>query len=217
MLPKLIGICGYKGSGKDTAHLYLASKFPFERYAMADPLRDKLRPLLLGLHPIPDDVPAELRSLILEHAGENISRQSASLPPILFEKPYSDRVRILQQLWGTEYRRNMHGEDYWLKRHRAHLGARPNENFTATDIRFVNEGFYVRRRGGVVWRILNNRVDHRRCTHSSELEIPDVQPHLWVENHGTLDEFHANLDRALLETSVMLDGRGMVQAHLSYA
>jgi len=74
-LPKIIGLTGKMGAGKDTAGEYLVKTYGYVRRAFADGVR------------------------------EEASEKFPELDREIWTKPTSKRARILLQWWGTEYRR----------------------------------------------------------------------------------------------------------------
>ena len=47
-LPKIIALCGYKGSGKDTAAEYLVTKYKYNHYKISEKLKEVIK-LLFNL------------------------------------------------------------------------------------------------------------------------------------------------------------------------
>ena len=128
VLPTVVGLCGAAGSGKTTAAAYLAERFGFERVRFAGPLKDMLRVLGLG-----DD----------EIEGGSKEKPSALL---LGKTP-----RQAMQWLGTEWGRNLIGEDFWVNAWGTRAFRFPS--VVAEDVRFKNEADAIRRMGGIVVRI----------------------------------------------------------------
>jgi len=127
---RLIGICGKKRSGKDTAFEILrriGGRSRIYRSAFADPLKR--------------EVVRALRSV-----GSQVE-----LSDIEADK---ERFRVLLQWWGTEFRRAYFGGDYWLRRMDESIQFTRADALVVTDVRFQNESDFVNSRGGIVIRIL---------------------------------------------------------------
>lgn len=195
--PRIIGITGAKESGKDTAYLLLAKMAPYERRAFADPLREEIEPILLGHAPIPDDLPPQLFVWMMAQLLENDDLDGMDLPPILFQKPYTERMRKIQQWWGTEYRRQKYGDDYWLRKFEEYIDARPGKLWAVTDVRFPNEAECIRKNGGIVWRITNPKTDNRMDSHESERNINLIRPDVVIPNDDSLDVLSGRIRDAL--------------------
>lgn len=148
-MSQTVGLTGFAGAGKDTAAEALL-KFGWERRAFADPLREGL----LGCDPIV--------SAVVEVEWDDAGEAHSSVRTIRLSEIIDDmgwdaakrafpEVRRLQQTYGTEGGRHIHGTDCWLKAARATL--LPGVDYVFTDCRFPNEVEMIHQAGGVVVRI----------------------------------------------------------------
>src|SRR6266705_2754477 len=130
--PKIIGLAGQMGSGKDTAAAYLVDIYKYTRVAFADGVR--------------------------EEVTEDLRRCSDGIPlEEVYAKPTTPRMRAILQRWGTEYRRAQ-DTDYWVKYASQKMKALQDQAkgaaaFAVSDVRFPNEAAMIREQGGVVWLI----------------------------------------------------------------
>jgi hypothetical protein len=191
----VIGLAAYKQNGKDEVCKILLKHLPgYVRLAFADPLREEVQAALDGSAPFPTDAPMELQRLLNEQIFENDERLARAEPPIhANDKPYSDRMRKILQMWGTEYRRAQ-DDRYWLKawlsRAAMFHGAK---GFVVTDCRFPNEEAFLHFGGGEVWRV--DRFQPDGDPHPSERFIPVMTVDRVIDNTGTLED----LERRVLE------------------
>jgi hypothetical protein len=106
-------------------------------------------------------------------------------------KPRSPRWTL--QKWGTEYRRKLDGDRYWLEVIEQIVNtAPPSARFVITDCRFLNEVWCVYGLGGVTLRIRRKKVDDLAAIgkangdpdwcHPSEIELDEHQATAEVEN-----------------------------------
>lgn len=99
------------------------------------------------------------------------------------------KFRKLLQWYGSEFRRDHDGPDYWVKRLAQTIELEKPAIACITDMRFENEMQFVLQHGETV------RVDRDGLppsTHASETALADVSPEEWsiiLENNGTLEEF----------------------------
>lgn len=107
------------------------------------------------------------RRAFADGVREEASLAFPELEDEIWAKPTSQRIRILLQWWGTEYRRHQ-SERYWLD----YLGRRlgNDDKYVITDVRFLNEAHFIRNIGGEIWKISGRQsagigIDK----HSSEL------------------------------------------------
>lgn len=131
---KVIGLCGYAGSGKDYVYkkldAFLATRQETTlRVALADEVRHEVEAIVGG----------------------------GSYLPTVWEKPYPDEIRRLLQWWGTDLRRAA-DEDYWTFKTHGTIEDIEREGDTdvviVTDVRFANEADMIRSLGGIVVQVL---------------------------------------------------------------
>lgn len=161
---RLIGLCGRKGSGKDTVGHILVAEFGYVRRAFADALRMELAETIYGKGG--DETSFALREGFLSHV-EHHKYDDPGTP--------SGWPRMLMQSWGT-MRRHLFGADYWI-------GKLPLLPWVVvTDVRFRNEADAIVTAGGVLWRVI--RTDPGDDAHISEHDL-DEYPMDCVRNTGT--------------------------------
>ncbi|KAG1430159.1 hypothetical protein G6F57_023054 [Rhizopus arrhizus] len=91
------------------------------------------------------------------------------------------------RLWGTEYRRNYSGEDYWILRAHERAEALHRKGYrrvAITDVRFRNEAALGKALGGEVWRIQRPSADAQPALHQSEREVDAIEPDRVINNCG---------------------------------
>ncbi|MBS1722828.1 MAG: hypothetical protein JSS66_07605 [Armatimonadetes bacterium] len=134
---KLIGVSGKKRSGKDTFYQFLANNpsLTVHRVAFADALK------------------AEVYERILQPDG--LARD------LMENDDTKERFRTLMQWWGTEYRRQLFRDDYWLVQLANTLEQWKDDDciVVVTDVRFPNEFEFIRSRGGLNVRIERPGLD----------------------------------------------------------
>lgn len=137
----IIGICGFIGSGKDTAANYLVGWHGFRRDSFAGALKDAVaqvfgwdRELLEGLTP----EARAWREQIDPWWAERLNMPT--LTP-----------RWILQYWGTEVCRQGFHDDIWIAALENRLRQRTGHT-VISDVRFPNEVASIRNAGGhIVW------------------------------------------------------------------
>lgn len=138
----LLAICGFIGSGKDTAAEYFVKHHGFRRDSFASPLKDAVssifgwdRELLEGLTP--------------EHRKwrEQIDPWWADRLNMPHLTP-----RWVLQYWGTEVGRFSFHNDIWIASLENRL-RQTTSNIVISDVRFPNEIDAIQNAGGIVLRI----------------------------------------------------------------
>ena len=186
----LIGIAGYKESGKDeVAKVLDRGGKGHIKFAFADPLRDEVLAMLCA-----GGIPAEAYRAASSEVLAAVARQTAGDWNQKFrrvhEKPTSDDMRLILQWWGTEWRRQYFDVDYWLRAWRAR---RPHLAPTVVpDVRFENEVGLIRQLGGEVWVVRRAAVvpaDIENLHPSERLpSLPDAYFDRVIQNNGSLED-----------------------------
>lgn len=195
--PHLIGITGYKRSGKDSVAHVLIERYGYTRIAFADTLKEMaldINPVILvedhellgndeawyRIMAAPSWSPAT-RTILLADLVEAVGWEIA--------KEHHEVRRFLQRL-GTEGVRNHLGDDAWLRAW--HRRAQPIDYSTdgahpkivVPDVRFANEANHLRLAGGTIWRV--ERPGTEPDGHASETELDTIQADMIIHNSGPL-------------------------------
>lgn len=167
MIP-LIGLVGYKGSGKSTVAKYLVHNFGYTRIPFASPLKDMLR--VLGLT---DD-----------HLYGDLKEEPCDM--LLGVTP-----RHAMQTLGTEWGRLCIHKDIWIDAWKRQVGSCLSGYVVCDDVRFPNEADIIREMGGRVVRI--DRGETISDQHESERHIRDIRVSETLYNHGSLEDLFINV------------------------
>lgn len=198
--PLVIGIVGFKRSGKDTVS-QLLSQFLAKREFRCG---DRLLHIKTSTAAFADPLKQELYEKILQHDG--ISVKDIDLPE------NKERYRPLV-ISLAHYRRAISGQDFYVRMMEAQLD-RTFERCSAlnqipvtiiSDLRYPMEVELVHRRGGILIRVDRKSVEPAKTAelHESEhlLNRPPIDTHYSIDNNGTLTELEErcrNLGQELL-------------------
>jgi phosphomevalonate kinase len=158
---KIIGISGKKKSGKDTVASLLAANLP-------------------------------KGSAIRYHFADALKREVAIMYGVTvdFIESHKDAFRLILQGHGTDYKRNLYGHDYWVRKVEEALPQFERSGFKVLlipDVRFFDEAEWVRKQGGSVIRV-TKMYDDTTDKHPSEIELDDYKFDKVIENNGTLKD-----------------------------
>lgn len=142
---KLVAFCGPAGVGKSTASKYFIAR-GYVKLSFADPLRSMLA-VLTDVYDRYDERKLEPRE---ELCGKS--------------------VRHALQTLGTDWARNLIGEDIWLRQFERRVAANPEIRFVVDDCRFDNEAELVRKLGGTVVKLHRPGFSHN-ASHASEAGV----------------------------------------------
>lgn len=178
-----IGFTGRAQSGKDTAAEYLKQNYDF--YSLA--FTDELRAMALDIDP-PVGVDCD---------GE-MWRYSDALKEYGYEsckERFPEFRRFLQRL-GTDGVRDHLGAETWVDLS-VSIAKSFNRNACWTDVRYPNEAAAIRDLGGSVIRLVRPEAGtgtNENEGHISETLMAEIEPDFIINNHGTVDQLHADLD-----------------------
>jgi hypothetical protein len=165
----LIGFLGKKGHGKDTCCDYFVENYNFTKHAFAKPLKDGVK-VLFNLS---DD-----------------QLYNESLKDVVDER-WNKSPRQLLQWMGTDVFRNSFGEDFWLKHMESNLTS--GASIVIADVRFQNEIDLIRKRGGIVVKVIRP-LETKHDQHISELGIDALSGDYEIMNDGSIEELHQKLE-----------------------
>lgn len=204
----IVGVAGFIGSGKDTIADYLITFKGFRRMSYAEPLKDAVasifgwdRELLEGT----TKYSREWRDTVDTWWAERLDIKH--LTP-----------RWVLQQWGTEVGRRAFHDDIWIASVENKLRS-IKDDIVISDCRFPNELKSVKRAGGVTIRVsrgpnpdwydsavIFNRgyytsgyMEARKVlddsgVHASEYSSVGLEYDYFIENNGTIDELHKQID-----------------------
>ena len=161
----LLGLTGYRQSGKSTVGRFLQS-YGFTPYAFADALRAMAYAInpIISLRGAP---PASLADM-----DTDVEWRYAELVDLLgYEtaKAIPDMRRFLQHL-GTDGLRATFGPNVWVRLLAERLDVTAPARAVITDVRFASEAAWISERGGTLWRVERPGVGGRD-PHVSEKEL----------------------------------------------
>jgi len=125
---------------------------------------------------------------------------------------HKNMFRLGLQWWGTEFRRAMHGDKYWIKQlnfamEQEGLGQFDKHIYIVTDVRFKNEYDYITKLGGLVVRVERpetltcrdwlpwNIIKKSRDNHVSETDLDNHSFRAIIVNSGTIDKLRQDVAR----------------------
>jgi uncharacterized protein (DUF2342 family) len=168
--PPLVGLIGYKRSGKNAFADALKSAHEYIEIAFADPLKA----IAYATNP-------RVGEVFLADAVDTLGWETA--------KDEIPEVRRFLQRLGTEGIRSI-DDDFWLRQAREKMRARSGP-MAVTDCRFPNEANEIRELGGVIVRIIRPALGPNRDAHVSEFALDGYPEDITVVNDSTLEELKA--------------------------
>jgi len=181
-LPKIIALCGYKGSGKDTAAEYLVTKYKYNHYKISEKLKEVIK-LLFNL----DDND-------LEKNKDEINDKWGIEPRKIMQFIGTDMFQYkLQELFPTIEK------SFWIKSLFTDelINKIENENhrIVISDLRFLHEydlisNIYV---PYSILKVQNNNLE-KNDNHISENEFNNIPINAVILNNTTKQQLYNNID-----------------------
>lgn len=167
----IIGVIGARTSGKTTFSKQLVAN-GYVRMPMAAPIKQMLRD---GL------------GLTMEHTDGELKQLPCN--ELCGKTPVQG-----MQLLGTEWGRNIIGEDVWLNAWLKDAGK--HNLIVVDDIRFHNEFKVIQELGGIIVRIRRTGVEGADA-HESEMYALQFKPDYEIRNDGSIEELNGKADMFL--------------------
>jgi hypothetical protein len=179
----LIGISGKKRAGKDTVARFIGEwgqrhLWRVDRRGFADGLKQ--------------EVAAWLTCELIRAGWDTETAAARGLWAAYPPEAAKEKSRPLLQWWGGEFRRELFGEDYWLKKmdawlQRPELYPSAHRIVVIPDVRMANEFDFVRQRGGLLIRVERSQV--LTDWHASETALDGRDDWDWrIDNNAGLAE-----------------------------
>ncbi len=141
MTKQIIGICGFIGSGKDTAADYLVNFHGFRRDSFAATLKDAVAAVFGWDRELLEGRTTEAR--LWREQVDPWWAERLNMPELT--------PRLVLQLWGTEVCRRAFHDDIWIASLEARL-RNSKDSIVISDCRFPNEIKAIKNAGGqVIW------------------------------------------------------------------
>lgn len=163
----ICGIAGRAGSGKDTFAEILVSLLPDR----AIEIEHFARPIKTGL--------AAMMGVSMDVFAPPLKDQSI---PWLGATP-----RYLMQTLGTEWGRDMVADDFWIRLMERRLEHSTADMTIIADVRMENEAAWIRKHGGIVYRMVRPLADSEPNLHRSE-QIAGHPDDVAIYNAGSIED-----------------------------
>lgn len=209
----IIGVCGFAGSGKDTAADYLVNFCHFRRESFANTLKDAVS-AVFGW----DRTLLEGRTKEAREWREQVDpwwAERLSMPTLT--------PRWVLQYWGTEVCRRGFHDDIWIASLENKLRD-SRDNVVISDCRFPNEIQSIRNAGGkIIWITRGELPDwydtalqayrghdwalqelRMRKIHSSETAWVGTDFDHVVDNNGSIDHLYQQVATLIISDEVPL-------------
>lgn len=166
-----IALTGFKGSGKDTVGQVLIDEYGFERYGIADPLKEVCRSIFMF-----DD-----EQLYGSKKETPDPRWNGMRPRQAFQAIGTNLMHHLDE-HIDELKPLFDGKGPWLHRFKMIMDQDPDKRWLITDCRFKHEAEFLRQQGFQIWRIYRDSRADNIDQHPSETEMLEIKEDVLIHN-----------------------------------
>lgn len=165
----LIGISGKKNHGKDAVYQHIKS--------LCEPM---LKVQRIGFADALKEEVALACGVSLEFVEKN-----------------KTTFRTMLQWWGTEFRRNLYDDNYWIEQVMRKIHKSQADIVVIADVRFLNEANALRNVDAILVRVIRSFQEKDKDNHPSEVELDGYEFDRVILNTGTLEDLRQNTKRFL--------------------
>lgn len=139
----IIGVAGKKGSGKDEVYKAIESYYKLTNRTVQ-------------------------RIAFADSLKQEVSIATGRSIPYIEE--HKENFRLILQGWGTDFKRKLMGDNYWIQRWMNKVNECKCDVVVAPDTRFLNEMLAIKHMDGKVWQVFRD-LPSNNDKHSSETEL----------------------------------------------
>lgn len=180
-LPRIVGLCGHIGCGKDTVAQMLHSLYGYTVRGFSDPVYQgvwELNPVI----PVADGY-KRLQDLVMDLGWDAAKRK------------YSE-IRRLLRVYGTEAGREIHGPDCWVDLFSMYSAR--DVRTAVRDVRFANEVKRIKENGGFIIHIVRDGCEAQGNHASEQLHYEDIAD-LRIVNNSSIDALQARVKLTFIQ------------------
>jgi len=181
----IIGVHGFKQSGKDTLGKYLIDHHGFSRLAFADKVKESLKVIFNVRHEqlYGEDKDKNTLTQARWEDFEGIKKENKADEEFL-------SARELMQTFATEVCRSKI-PNIWVN----YLDLEGSDRIVVTDVRFENEAQFIKDNGGIIIKV--DRPGAEGENHASEIALPREMCNYIIENNGTVEDLHQKAEAVM--------------------
>jgi chaperonin cofactor prefoldin len=184
MNQSLIGITGYKRSGKDTAGEYFI-KQGYIKYAFAGPLKKACKEIFMFTEEQTEGNDKEKHDdrwnisarKVFQRFGTEIFREKLA-------DFYPEMENIKQNFWTYRFK-------IWYQNQ---LNLNKDVKIVVTDVRFDNEVNIIKELGGIIIKVERKNVENKD-QHKSETSIGKIKYDYLVKNDSNIENYYKKLSK----------------------
>lgn len=168
-LPRVIAVCGFKRSGKDTVADFIVNNFGYKKIKISEGLKNMIKCTF-------NMTEEQLETDVKDHVDDR----------------WGVSPRRIMQFMGTEIMQYEIqkimpeiGRNFWIKTLvDKYIDKYPNDMFVISDLRFIHEYEMLKKYNPCIIRVDRHATVHQ-CTHVSEKEFTNIPFDIIIKNDST--------------------------------
>ena len=180
-IPRIIAICGYKRSGKDTISEYISNMYGHKHIKIAEKLKDVVKILFNFTD---NQIEADEKEICDERWGITPRKAMQFMGTEMFQYKLQELLPEIQR-------------NFWIQSLITENIIGKNRPLVISDLRFMHEYTELKKHNVFVIKI--NRIQHGETmdTHPSEKEFMSIPADLQLDNDGTIEGLYKQLDMSI--------------------
>ncbi len=200
MLPRLVALSGWRGSGKDTTAAHLVQKYGYRQLSFAAKLKDQVA----GQFGVPRD-----------HLDSPTHKESPlSAFPVISTDTFSEvlhnllRAELASGYWTPRALCILIGSlhrsvdpNHWVRTVAREVIDNPNQNYVISDMRYKSEADTLRILIPQLVTVRINRFETINTTEASERDLDNYKFDIQLSNTGSIERLHDEIDNHITSIS----------------
>jgi len=180
----IIGITGFKQSGKSTIATYLKENYGFYIINFADPIK-------------------QVCKILFDWTEEHVNGKLKEI----VDPRWGISPRNALQIFGTEIGqyffcdtfpefKKLIGKQLWVKLAEYKIESLKEQfsNFAIGDVRFPHEAYLFEQEDNKLWRVQRSSTYDDKDLHESEIHIPHLPADVQIDNNGNYESLFSQID-----------------------
>lgn len=180
-LPRIIAICGYKRSGKDTISEYISNMYGHKHIKIAGKLKEIVKTLFNFSN---NQIEADEKEICDERWGITPRKAMQFMGTEMFQYKLQELLPDIQR-------------NFWIHSLITENIIGNNNPLVISDLRFMHEYTELKKHNVFIIKINRKVVGGEQDLHPSETEFLDIPADLQLENDGTIESLYNQLARSL--------------------
>lgn len=180
-IPRIIAICGYKRSGKDTISEHISNMYGHKHIKIAGKLKDVVKILFNFTD---NQIEADEKEVCDDRWGITPRKAMQFMGTEMFQYKLQELLPDIQR-------------NFWIQSLISENVKGNNNPLVISDLRFMHEYTELKKHNVFIIKINRTLPKGEQDLHPSETEFMDIPADLQLENDGTIESLYKQLDTSI--------------------